>query len=207
MSQHLVALAKEIRDAMFNSSLADVVDRLGYRPVARESIEDLIRVSSDPNLGLDCEPPAGFVSSEDYLHKVARVLKIDGVAVSRAINEVKQQRILQSCAFPSWVFVRTRFAGGDAAEAKTLEHKRRLVLPANVRLLPHQEQLAYVRAVVRQHAEENDHCLGFWGEIVEYHFHYANEKHWVIKPSGRRVARRDQSAAAKQPRQLALLAA
>lgn len=209
MSQHLSALAKEIRNAMFNSSMADIVEGLGFRPVSRASIEDLMRVSADPSLGLDSEPPAGFVTSEDYLHKIARLLKIDGVVVSRAINEAKQQRILQSCAFPSWIFVRTRFVEGDAATAKALEHTRRLVLPSRIRLMPFEKQLQLVKAIARQHAEDNQNSLDFWGEITEYHFHYADAKHVVINPAGKVVRRRSPKSPqiAGVPRQLALLAA
>lgn len=209
MSQHLAALAKEVRNAMFNSSLADIVEGLGYRPVSRSAIDDLLRVSSDPALGLDSEPPAGFVSAEDYLHKIGRLLKIDGVVVSRAINEAKQQRILQSCAFPSWIFVRTRFVEGDAAKAKALENQRRLVLPPRIRLLPFEKQLQLVKAIARQHAEENQQSLEFWGEIVEYHFHHADDKHVVINPQGK-VSRRAPVKTRKMQgelRQLALLAA
>jgi hypothetical protein len=209
MSRHLSALAQEIRNTLFNSSIADIVERLGFQPVPRAAIDDLLRVSADPSLGLESEPPAGFVSSEDYLHKLGRLLRIDGVSISRAINEAKQQRILQSCAFPSWIFVRTQFIQGDAATAKALEHQRRLVLPPRIRLQPHAKQLQLVKSIVRQHAEDNKRSLDFWGDIVEYHFHHADGKHIVITPNGTlsRPTTKQRSMGLDTPRQLALLAA
>ena len=182
-----MTLQKELQLRLSNADLRDISQMMGYRARRIDQCVKRIQVLlSDPFLGLGKGEYDFKHSDEEFLRALCELVGLGIEAYENEIAGLRRELDERRQAFKSYVFVDTGFQRtSEPVFALALsESRRRILLDADTRVLPMDQQVSRVQKMVREHFEACKGRLGIWGNIRRYLFVYGENEQLVLSPGG-----------------------
>lgn len=175
------------------NSMENTLLAMGYRTVTAKNTERYYAALQPPYFGLHKSMFDMKYSSEEFLRKLCSVLGVRESALASALATVKADLEAKRMAFKPYLWVDTQFVrtGEPVVVLAAMEGHRHLMLRDDLWRYPFAIQLEEAQEAVRSHWHDTFGELPVWGVINAYLFFYAEEKAYVLAPTGEVVARYD----------------
>lgn len=166
---------------------------MGYRLVNTKNSARYHAALQPPYFGLHQSMFDMKYSSEEFLLKLCSVLGVRGASVTTTIAKIKAELEAKRVAFKPYIWVDTQFERTDEPVfvLAAMEGHRHLMLRDDLWRYPLAIQLEEAQDAVRSHWHDTFGELPIWGPIDVYLFFYAEEKAYVLAPTGEVVGRYD----------------
>ena len=185
-----MTLLQQIQSRLKESDLADMVEKLGYKPSRRSKVTQALSVllgATDVDAYFDQGYYDFKYDSKTLLYALCRILEIPRAdcAVTIEAYEEKKRRI-EAMKKP-YIFVYTRFRrkSEPIGTLAALESKRRINIDKKIYLSASEEEIdAFIRNTVNFHYKWYGGTLPVWGEIRAYLYYDIEGKRTVYSPTG-----------------------
>ena len=181
-----MTLKNELITQSKNILRKELLKKLGYSRVTNNEIERLSNVLADPDFGLSRSAFDFKYSNLEFIESLCVVLNIDVEDYRHEIQSAQRLNAIKSVSFRSYIYVDTGFerSSQSIVSLAVMEGERNIRIPVDVRLLPLDDQLEYVKSYITTHYEKSGGCLPIWGIIKRYIYFYEKDSSCVFSPTG-----------------------
>lgn len=173
--------------------MEDTLRAMGYRAVTAKNTERYFAALQPPYFGLHQSMFDMKYSSEEFLRKLCSVLGVGESSLNNVVAAVKADLEAKRVAFKPYLWVDTQFVrtSEPVFVLAAMEGHRHLMLRDDLWRYPLAIQLEEAQEAVCSHWHDTFGELPVWGTIDAYLFFYAEERAYVLAPTGEVVGRYD----------------